>query len=57
MKILHIFKNQPDKVTETLVQGWDEQNEVTRFYLYKRPVDYSRLLDLIFENEKVLCWG
>jgi len=56
MKILHIFKSEPDTVTETLVKAWDEKNRVTKFYLYKNPVNYDQLIDLIFESDKVFCW-
>jgi len=56
MKVLHIFKTEPDETVKTLAQAWNEGREVTEFHLYQNPVDYDRLIDLIFENEKVLSW-
>ncbi|MBW2053298.1 MAG: hypothetical protein JRG97_12970 [Deltaproteobacteria bacterium] len=56
MKILHIFKAEPDDVTDTLVEAWGGINEVTRICLYQKPVDYDQLIGLIFESDRVLCW-
>ncbi|MBW2061587.1 MAG: hypothetical protein JRI95_08510 [Deltaproteobacteria bacterium] len=56
MKILHIFKTEPDEKIKTLADAWHGQNEVTKFYLYQKPVDYDQLIVLIFENDRVLCW-
>ncbi len=56
MKILHIFKTEPDQVTNTLVEVISKGEEITTFELYKDDVDYGRLLDLIFEHHKVITW-
>ncbi len=56
MKILHIFKTEPDQVTNTLVEVISKGEEITTFELYKDDVDYGRLLDLIFEHDKVITW-
>jgi|YNPNPStandDraft_1061719.scaffolds.fasta_scaffold06934_8 hypothetical protein len=56
MKILFIYKTAPDEVTKTLAKEMAEGNEVREFNLYEEPVDYHRLLDLIFEAEKVVTW-
>jgi len=56
MKLLFIYKTAPDEITQTLAREMAEGNEVTEFNLYEEPVDYSKLLDLIFESEKVITW-
>ena len=55
MKTLHLLKSKPDKNTETLMRIVSE-GESTIFKLYEEDADYGRLLDLIFENEKVISW-
>lgn len=56
MKVLHIYKSEPDEKVKTLAAAWKEGNEVVEFHLYQSPVDYERLIDLIFESDKVLSW-
>ncbi len=56
MKILHIFKTEPDGVTNTLVEVISKGEEATAFELYKDNVDYGKLLDLVFEHDKVISW-
>ncbi len=56
MRILHIYKTEPDDTTKTLVNILSEGKEVTEFELFKDGVDYDKLLDLIFEHDKVVTW-
>ena len=58
MKILHILKTEPDMVTKTLLSAFrnPEGDEETQFRIYDKDVDYNRLIDLIFENERVISW-
>ena len=56
MKVLHIYKTEPDEAVQTLARAWNDGNEVTEFHLHQTPVDYERLIDLIFENDNVLSW-
>lgn len=58
MKILHIYKTEPDDVTKTLVGILSEGKEVTEISLYQGEPDYGQLIDLIFEHDhdKVISW-
>jgi len=56
MKVLHIYKTEPDQTTKTLVNILSEGQEATEFELFKDDVDYEKLLDLIFEHDKVVTW-
>jgi len=58
MKILHIYKTEPDDVTKTLVGILSEGKEKTEFPLYQGKPDYGQLIDLIFEHDhdKVISW-
>lgn len=56
MKILHIMKTEPDKQTNTLVDIISEGKDATVFDLYDEHADYERLVDLIFDYDKVICW-
>jgi len=56
MKVLHIYKTQPDEMTKTLVRTLSEGEQVTEFDLFRGDVDYEKLLDLIFDHDKVITW-
>ena len=56
MKILNIFKSEPDSVTKTLVDIVSQDEEATSFSLYGEDPDYETLLDLIFENDNIISW-
>jgi len=58
MKILHVYKTEPDDVTKTLVGILSEGKEVTEISLYQGEPDYGQLIDLIFEHDhdKVISW-
>jgi hypothetical protein len=56
MKILHIFRSKPTEDVLTLAAILSEGNEATTFSLYEGPVDYDRLVALIFENDKTVSW-
>ncbi len=56
MKILHIYREKPDETALTLAEAWNEGNEVNEFHLYEPPVDYDKLIELVFDCDKVLNW-
>ncbi|MBW2036030.1 MAG: hypothetical protein JRI41_00930 [Deltaproteobacteria bacterium] len=56
MKILHIFKHEPDDEVKKLSAGISEGEEVSEFGLYEGNIDYGSLIDLIFEHDKVITW-
>jgi len=58
MKILHILKTEPDSNTKTLMAslGESQGKETSVFALYDEQVDYEKLIDLIFEHDKIISW-
>jgi len=56
MKLLHILKSEPDDIAKTLMAILSEGNEVSEFPLYGQGADYEKLIDTIFENDKVISW-
>lgn len=56
MKILHILRSEPTPDVEKLTAILSEGQEATRFPLYKGLVDYDRLVELVFTNDKVVSW-
>jgi len=55
MKLLHVLKSEPDEIIKTLMEPLSEGNEVQQFDLYKGEVDYDKLVEQIFEHDKVIC--
>ncbi len=56
MKLLHVLKSEPDEIIKTLMESLSEGNEVQQFDLYKGEVDYDKLVEQVFEHDKVVCW-
>ncbi len=56
MRILHVFKSEPDETTKTLMEPSLEGHEVQEFEMYKADVDYDKFIDLVFKHDKIICW-
>jgi hypothetical protein len=56
MKILHLFKKEPNDEVKKLMEIMSEGEETKQFDLYKGDVNYDQLIDLIFEHDKVVTW-
>ena len=56
MKILHIYKTEPDDITLTLVEKMSEGDEISTFELYRDDADYDKLIEIVFEHEKIVTW-
>ena len=56
MKVLHLLKSEPDETIKTLMGSFEEGGEVQEFEMYKGDVDYDKLIELVFDSDKVICW-
>ncbi len=58
MKILHILKTEPDSNIKILMAslGEPQGKETSVFALYDEQADYEKLIDLIFEHDKIISW-
>ena len=56
MKILHILRSEPDDTVEKFTVAMSMEDTASVVMLYEAPVDWSALVDKIFENDKVICW-
>ena len=58
MKILHILRTWPEVTVEKLIQGATngDQSKVTALYECQNEQDWSKLVDEIFSNDKVISW-
>ena len=58
MKILHILRTRPDVTVEKLIQGATngDRSKATALYQFKNEQDWSKLVDEIFDNDKVISW-
>lgn len=56
VKILHILRSEPDETVEKFTVAMSMDNTASVIMLYDDPVDWSALVDKIFENDKVICW-
>jgi hypothetical protein len=56
VKILHILRSEPDETVEKFTVSMNMDNTASVVMLYEDPVDWSALVDKIFENDKVICW-
>ena len=56
MKSLHIFKSEPDHNTQLLIDILSGGDESATFSVYEADPDYERLIDLIFDHDRVVTW-
>jgi hypothetical protein len=56
MKLLHILKSEPDENARTMMDILSEGEEATEFSLYEEAADYEKLIDMIFEHDRVIAW-
>ncbi len=56
MKILHVFKKEPDDEVKKLMEVMSEGEESKQFGLDKADANYEELIDLIFAHDQVVSW-
>ena len=56
MKILNVYRSEPDETTKKLVSIVSEGNESDSFDLNVDEPDYDKLVDMVFDAEKTICW-
>jgi uncharacterized membrane protein YvbJ len=56
MKILYILRSQPDVTVEKFMQAVTNGDQADVAALYQQNIDWSRLVDDIFEHDKVISW-
>lgn len=56
MKILNIYKSEPDETVKKLVEIVTRDREADSFNLNTDSPDYDALVDKIFEADQTICW-
>ena len=56
MKVLQIFRTEPDDTVQNLSELVSMENDASAALLYQSEVDWLKLVDDIFAHDKVICW-
>ncbi len=56
MKILHILKDGPAKLSDEIIRSQSKDNEVKVIDLTKKSVSYEDIVDEIFLHDRVISW-
>lgn len=61
MKLLYLYRFKPtegagEEGTKKLSEMMSKDNEVTEFRLYEENPDYDKVVDMIWEADKVISW-
>lgn len=56
MKMLQVYRSEPDKVVKTLVEILNQDREADEFRLYEENPNYDELVSKIFAADKTVCW-
>lgn len=56
MKILNVYRSEPDETTNKLVEIVTRDRESDSFDLYVDNPDYDALVDKIYDADKVISW-
>jgi len=56
MKILNVYRSEPDETINKLVEIVTRDRESETFTLYTEKPDYDALVDKIFAADQTICW-
>ena len=56
MKILNVYRSEPDETVKKLVEIVTRDRESDSFDLSAESPDYDTLVDKIFEADQTICW-
>jgi hypothetical protein len=56
MKILNVYKSEPDETVKKLVEIVTRDRESDTFDLNAENPDYDALVDKIFAADQTICW-
>ncbi|GAH02381.1 unnamed protein product [marine sediment metagenome] len=56
MKVLSVYKSEPDETVQKLVEIVTRDREADSFDLYADSPDYDALVDKIFTADQTICW-
>jgi hypothetical protein len=56
LKILHILRSEPDETVQRFTEALSMEATASVVMLYDAPIDWTALVDKIFENDTVVCW-
>jgi len=56
MKILHLFKSDPDADVRQFADAFSLGREAAEVPLHAGSVDYEKLVEQVFDNDQVVCW-
>lgn len=56
MKILHVYRSEPNDTTKQLVKIVSEGRETESMNLYGATPDYNKLVDLVLAADQTICW-
>jgi hypothetical protein len=56
MKILNVYRSQPDEVVQKLVKIVNRDRESDSFDLAVDSPDYDALVDKVFSADQTICW-
>lgn len=56
MKILNVYRSEPDETVKKLVEIVSRDREADSFNLNVASPDYDALVDKIFTADQAICW-
>jgi len=56
MKILQVYRSEPNDDVKTLVEILNRDRDADEFNLYDENPDYDVLVEKIFAADKTVCW-
>jgi len=56
MKILNVYRSEPDELTKKLIEIVNRDREVDNFDLNVDNPDYDQLVDKIMASDQTICW-
>jgi len=56
VKILHILRSEPDEMVRMFIREISQGEDSVEIPLYRGEVDYDRVVEDIFDSDRVISW-
>ena len=56
MKLLNVYRSEPNEEVKQLVEIVSEGREAQSFDLNVDAPDYDKLVDMVWEADQTICW-
>ncbi len=54
--MLHLIRSAPEAATSELIEAMTQSDADCVIHLYEKAPDWDRIIETIFQHDKIICW-